>query len=126
MTFIETYVNDDGVALVRMIRESYTAVHGVAPPILHLGRVIVWEGRVFRQLELSSGASILEFEDHLFKNWKLPGNRARIQVGSVEGEVFTTPPQEEGEPAARVKEGGRCGREYTVKPFLFSDYDALA
>ncbi len=76
---------------------------------------------MFQQLEVS-----LEFEDLIFRLWTLPADKARVQVGSTRGKVFTTPPEVAGEPAARIKEGGRCGREYMVKPFHYSDYECDA
>jgi hypothetical protein len=73
---------------------------------------------MFQQLEIS-----LEFEDQIFRLWTLPADRTRVEVGSMRGEVFTTRPEAECEAAARIKEGGRCGREYLVRPFHCSDYD---
>lgn len=119
MTFIECYPSDDWVALARSIREAYAAVHGESLPFLSFGREIEWNGRRFRQLELSNGGNILGFEDGIYRMWKF--DRARILIGSVKEDVFTSPPQQGEEAAARLKEGGRCGRESMVKPFLYAE-----
>jgi hypothetical protein len=118
VTFIEVHINEDQHVLETLIRDAYTSIYQETLPSFRFGRVIVWQGRLFQQLEIA-----LEYEDSLLRAWTLPRDRARIQVGSVRGEVFTTPPEAEGEPAARIKEGGRCGQEYTVKPFHYSAYD---
>src|SRR5207244_2413426 len=55
-----------------------------------------------------------EYEDRVFRCWSLPTDRTRVQVGSIQGEVFTSPPEAKGGLAARIKEAGRCGREYVV------------
>ena len=120
MAFIEIHPNEDQARLAELIRSAYISLYGEEPAALHLGRVIAWQDRVFQQLETLD----LEYEERLFKTWKL--SRARVQVGSVVGEVFTTPAQANGEPAARIKEADRCGREYLVKPFYYSDYGPLA
>jgi hypothetical protein len=119
MTFIEVQVNEDQAALEKLVREAYLAGGNREElPGLRFGRVMVWKGRFFQQLEVS-----LIFEDKIFSLCNLPGGRARVQVGSIRRDVFTTPPEAEGEPAARIKEGGRCGPEYLSKPFYGSDYD---
>ena len=122
MTFIEVHINEDRVVLEKLIRDAYAAIQGEALPGFRFGRVIVWEGRMFQQVELAAGPEALASEERFFQIWGLPQGRARIQVGSVRGEVFTTPPEAEGEPAARIKEGGRCAPESMVKPFRYSDY----
>ena len=119
MTFIQVDVNEDESALERLLRDAYSSIGFPQElPSFRFGRVIVWQRRMFQQLEIS-----LEFEDSIFRLWTLPAERARVQIGSFRGEVFTTPPEVGGEPAARVKEGGRCGREYMVRPFHYLDYD---
>ena len=119
MTFVEVHVNEDQSALEKLLRDAYSSIGFPEElPSFRFGRVIVWQGRMFQQLEIS-----LEFEDRILRLWTLPADRARIQIGSIRGEVFTTPPEVEGEPAARIKEGGRCGREYMVRPIHYSDYD---
>ena len=119
MTFIEVHVNEDQSALEKLVREAYSSIgYPMDLPGFRFGRIIVWQGRMFQQLEIS-----LEFEDWIYRLWSLPADRARVQVGSIRGEVFTTPPEAEGELAARIKEGGKCGREYLVRPFHCSDYD---
>jgi hypothetical protein len=119
MTFIEVHLNEDHSALEKLVRGAYSSIGFPEElPSFRFGRVIVWQGRMFQQLEVS-----IEFEDRLFRLWTLPADKARVQVGSIRGEVFITPPELAGEPAARIKEGGRCGREYVVRPFHYSDYD---
>ena len=119
MTFIEVHVNEDQSALEKLVKDAYSSIgYPEGLPSFRFGRVIVWQGRMFQQLEVS-----LEFEDRIFHLWTLPADRARVQIGSIRGEVFTTPPEVEGEPAARIKEGGRCGQEYLTKPFYYSGYD---
>lgn len=121
MTFIEVHLNEDQRALEKLVLDSYTAqwaqVQPDLPP-LGFGRVILWSGRMFQELQLPKGS--LSFEDLLFRCSPLP--RARMQVGSMSGEVFTTPPETEGELTARICEGGRCGRKYMVRPFLYGDF----
>jgi len=124
MTFIEVGVNEDYSALEELITKASkacTAIYHKAPPSFRFGRVIVWQGRLFQQLELSADSNALAYEDEVFRTWSLSAGRARVQVGSIKGEVFTSPPEAKGELAARIKEGGRCGREYMVKPFHYSD-----
>jgi hypothetical protein len=122
MTLIEVHVNEDHPELKQLVRDAYSSIgYPQTLPSFRLGRVIIWQGRMFQQVEIS-----IECEDLIFRLWNLPVNRARIQVGSMRGEVFSTPPQAECEPAARIKEGGRCGREYLVRPFYCSDYDRVA
>jgi hypothetical protein len=117
MMFIEVRVDDDHALLEPLVREAHrTTGFPEVLPNFRFGRVIVWQGRMFQQLETSP-----EAEDWIFRLCTLPAGRAKVQVGSIRGEVFTTPPEVEGEPAARIKEGGRCGREYMVRPFHYSD-----
>ena len=119
MTFVEVHVNEEQSALEKLLRDAYSS-SGFPDelPGFRFGRVIVWQGRMFQQLEIP-----IEFEDRILRLWTLPADRARIQVGSIRGEVFTTPPEVGGEPSARIIEGGRCGREYMVRPIHYSDYD---
>jgi hypothetical protein len=126
MTFIEVQINEDLPALEKLLREAYGSIYRVDLPSFRFGRVIVWQGRMFQALELSPDSTAFESEDRLFRTWRLPPGRARVQVGSIRGEVFTTPPEVDGEPAARIQEGGKCGREYVVRPFDYSDYDRTA
>ena len=123
MTFIEVQIIEDLSTLEKLLREAYESIYQVDLPSFRFGRVIVWQGRMFQALELSPDSTAFEYEDRLFRTWRLPPGRARMQVGSIRGEVFTTPPEAEGETAARIKEGGRCGREYVVRPFHYSAYD---
>lgn len=125
MTFIEVQINEDLPALEKLLREASQLMYLVDLPKFCFGRVIVWQGRMFQELELKVD-SPFEWENRLFKTWSLPSDRARVQIGSVRGEVFTIPPEKDGESAARIKEGGRCGREYLVRPFYYSDYDREA
>ena len=119
MTFIEVHCDEDYSALEKLVREAYSAIGWPEDlPSFRFGRIIVWQGRMFQQLEIATA-----FEDRIFDLWPLPADRARVQVGSMRGELFTTPPEAEGEPAARMKEGGRCGRSYSIQPFIYSDYD---
>ena len=119
MTLIEVHVNEDQSGLEQLVRDAYSSIgYPETLPSFQFGRVIIWQGRMFQQLEIS-----LKFEDLIFGLWNLPADRTRVQVGSMRGEVFTTPPEAGCEPAARIKEGGRCGREYLVRPFHCSGYD---
>jgi len=123
MTFIEVHFNEDQRALEKLILDSYSAQWGQVEPCLPplgFGRVILWSGRMFQELHLPKGPQSCKFEDLLFRCFSLP--RAKMLVGSMTGEVFTTPPETEDELAARVCEGGRCGREYTVRPFHYGDF----
>jgi hypothetical protein len=120
MTFIEVHVNEDGLALEKLIGDAYRFIYQESPPGFRLGRIIVWQGRMFQELQFPKGADALNNEDRIFGAWTLPHGRARMQVGSIQGEVFTTPPDAGGELAARVKEGGRCGREYTVRQLHYA------
>jgi hypothetical protein len=122
MTFIEVRINEDEPALAKEISDAYVAVYNIAPPDVRFGRVIVWNGRLFQEILLPETPASFEDEDRIFRAWKLPNNRARLQLGSARGGVFTTPPNTGEELVARIKEGGRCGKEYTVQPFHCSDY----
>ena len=118
MTLIEVHVNEDPREVEQLVREAYSSIgYREELPKFGLGRVIVWQDRMLQQLELP-----VKFEDRIFSLWNLPVGRTRVQIGSMQGEVFTSPPENAGEPAARIKEGGRCGREYLVRPFHYSDY----
>lgn len=119
MIFIEIHNHEDPARLAQLIRDACAAIYGEPLPGFSLGRIIVWQDRKFQRLEFFSGA--LEYEDRVFYSWTLPPDRARVLVGSILGEVFTTPPAAGDASAARVKEGGRCGREYVVTPFHYSD-----
>jgi hypothetical protein len=123
MTFIEVHLNEDQRALEKLVLDSYAPqwaeVEPDLPP-LGFGRVVLWSGRMFQELHLPKGPKSCTFEDLLFRCSSLP--RALMQVGSMSGEVFTTPPEAERELAARIREGGRCGREYMVRPFHYRDF----
>jgi len=121
MTFIEVHIQEDELELEKLIKESYVPTHGETAPEVRLGRAILWERRTFRELRFPSDPQPLVQEDAIFRNIGIP--RTRILLGSFQGEVFTSPPAAGSEQAARVKEGGRCGREYVVKPFRFCDYE---
>jgi len=122
MTLIEVHLNEDQPTLEKLVRGAYSAIGFPEElPGFRFGRVIVWQGRLFQQLEIS-----LEFEDRIFGLWTLPADRARVQVGSTRGAVFTTPPEVAGQLSARFQEGGRCGRAYRVNPFHYSDYTCAA
>lgn len=123
MTFIEVQLNEDQSVLEKLIRNAYMSIYQEALPRVSFGRVIVWRGRMFQQLELSNDSSALEYENRVFRCWNLPADRTSVQVGSFQGEVFTSPPEAKGELAARIHEAGRCGREYLVRPFDYTDYD---
>ena len=122
MTFIEVHINEDESALEKLIKDAYTTIYHEATPSIRFGRVIVWQGRMFQELQLPKVADLFSHEDRIFRSWKLPDGRARMQLGSTRGEVFTTPPDAGNGLAARIKEGGRCGKEYVVRPFHYSDY----
>lgn len=124
MTFIEVHINEDLAALEKAVREICEScfpddVPEKQLPGFRFGRVIVWQGRMFQQVEIS-----IAHEDRIFSDlWRLTPGRARIQVGSMRGEVFTTPPEAGDEPAARVVEGGRCAPSYMARPFHCLDDD---
>ena len=129
MTFIEVHINEDKSALGKLIMDAYTATYRQippSPPSVGFGRVIVWENRIFQELKLRKGPDSFTHEERIFRSRNLPDDRARMQVGSIRGEVFTTPPDTGDELAARIKEGGRCGKEYVVRQFSCSDYHAEA
>jgi hypothetical protein len=124
VTLIEVHINEDESRLGKLIKDSYTAIYQQALPNVAFGRVIVWNGRMFQELKPPNGTDpdFISYEDRLLHCWNLPRDRARMQLGSVRGEIFTTPPETGNELAARIKEGGRCGKEYMVRPFRYYDY----
>jgi hypothetical protein len=122
MTFLEVHINEDESILEKLIKQAYTAIYRESLPSVGFGRVIVWNGRMFQELQLPKAVEGESYEDRVIRCWNLPDARATAQVGSVRGEVFTTPPDAGDELAARIKEGGRCGREYVVRPFYYADY----
>jgi hypothetical protein len=117
MIFIEVQVSDDRGELEQSIRAAFSAVYGEHLPEVQFGRVIAWQGRSFQQIEFAGPEAIGCEEEEFFRLWKLP--RARLQLGSVRGIVFTTPPEEDGQLCARIREGGRCAPEYSVTPFHY-------
>ena len=117
MTFIEVRINEDESALEKLIKDAYMAIYRESLPSVGFGRVIVWNGRMFQELQLPIG-----YEDSVIRCWNLPDDRARVQVGSIRGEVFTTPPEIGDELSARIREGGRCAPAYVVRPFQYSDF----
>ncbi len=125
MTFIEVHLNEDQPALEKLVLESYMANWAQVQPgltPLGFGRVILWCGRMFQELQVPKGSESFVIEDRLFHCFSLP--RARMQLGSMRGEVFTTPPESDSghDLTARICEGGRCGREYVVRPFHYGDF----
>ena len=127
MTFIEVHVNEDESLLEGVIQDCYTAIYRQALPSIAFGCVIVWEGRMFQELRFSkrAGPDFTSYEDRILRLWNVPDDRARMQLGSIRGEVFTTPPDAGRELAARIKEGGRCGKEYLVRPFRYYDHHSV-
>ena len=119
MTFIEIDDGADELTFKHALVGAYDALYHRTPPSVSFGRTIVWQGRKFRHVEFGVGAAALEDEEQFYRCWKLP--QARLQLGSVAGIVFTTPPQAGAELAGRIKEGGRCGREYKVVPLEYAD-----
>jgi hypothetical protein len=124
MTFIEVHANEEAAGLEKLIKDAFIAVYAATPPRVGFGRVIVWKGRMFQELQLSKkpDAPRGSYEDSILNCWRLPHERARLQLGSMQGEVFTSPPEAGAELAARIREGGRCGREYVVRSFRYYDY----
>ena len=122
MTFIEVHINEDESVLEKLIRDAYMAIYRESLPSVGFGRVIVWNLRMFQELQFPKAAQYESYEDRVIRCWNLPDFRARVQVGSLRGEVFTTPPDAGAELAARIKEGGRCGKQYVVRPFDYADY----
>jgi hypothetical protein len=123
MTFIEVHPNEDKSELKEVMCDAYAALYRQAPPNIGFAQAIAWHGRIFQEVQLPKGPNAFEHENEIFYCWNLPDDRARIQVGSMRGEVFTTPPEAASELSARVHEAGRCGKEYVVRPFHYSDYD---
>jgi len=124
MIFIEVHVNENNGALEKLIQEAFTGRYSQALPSVGFGRVIVWNGRMFQELQLPNDpdAPLSSYENSILYCWNLPDDRARMQVGSIRGALFTTPPETGGELAARIKEGGRCGAEYVVRPFQADEF----
>ena len=120
MIFIEYFIGDDDLALEKLIKDSSV---GRATGVLRFGKLIIWRQRSFRELCIS-GTNAFEQENAIFNNWRLP--RVRLMVGSFCGDVFTIPPDQRNNLAARVKEGGRCSSEYFVRLFHYTDYDPEA
>ena len=86
MTFIEARANDNEHTLKRMIADAYTALYNESPPAVRFGRTIVWEGRTFQLMEFGANSEGVQNEERVFRCWML--ERARMQVGSVQGFVF--------------------------------------
>ena len=124
MTFIEVHTGEDVPALRKIIKGAYAETYRQKLPTVRFGRVILWSGRMFQELKLpkQNAPDLSSYEDKLLRCWKLPENRARMQLGSMRGEVFTTPPETGDELSARIREGGRCGREYVVRAFQYCDF----
>jgi hypothetical protein len=126
MIFVEVQTNESESAVERVIADAYTATYEETPPVVHFGRVIVWKGRYFRELSFAPDSDPLLREDMIFRSLNMPLGKARILVGAFQGEVFNTPPAAGRELAARVKEGGQCGREYILRPFHYSSSEPEA
>lgn len=123
MTFIEVHANESEPAMAKLIADPYTSTYNEAPPPIHLGRTIVWQERMFRELCLPSNSMALQHENLIFHAAVMPHDRAGIMVGSYHGAVFTTPPVAGAELAARVIDCGRCRPEIAIRPFSYSVYD---
>lgn len=126
MTFIEVEANEDESAVQKEVSEAYVALYNISPPKFHFGRLIVWQGRTFKEVRLPKAPESLVDEDRIYRTLKFSKARARIQAGSVRGSVFTTPPMAGDAAAARVKEDGRCGSEYIVKPFHYRSWNSAS
>ena len=126
MTFIEVHTNEDELALEEIIKGAYAEAYRQTLLSVGFGRVILWNGRMFQELKLPQGTDrdFCSYEDRVLGCWKLPEHRARMQLGSVRGAVFTTPPEIGEVLSARIREGGRCAREYGIRPFQYSDFHA--
>ena len=119
MLYVEVHINEDLVALRAQIDEAYVAQTKEVPPLFQMGDVIVWDGRLLQRIEFQSKARALEHENSFLGCSLL--RRARVQVGSMNGEVFMVPPQDVGRLAARVTEAG-ASAEYLIHPFQYSAY----
>ena len=123
MTFIEVHANESESAMAKLIADAYTSTYNEAPPPIHLGRTIVWQERMFRELCLPFNSMALQHEDMIFHAAAMPSDRARIMIGSMQGRVFTTPPVGGAELVARFIDCGRCRPEIAIRPFSYSVYD---
>jgi len=120
MVFIEVQINEADAATEKVVADAYAYGWQEDPPTIRLGRVIVWKGRLFRELSVSSHSG-LEGANKIFQ-CSMPKGRCRLLLGSFQGEVFVSPPVAGCDLAARVHEGGRCADEFTVVPFHYSSY----
>jgi hypothetical protein len=58
MTFIEVHINEDGSVLEKLIKDAHLAIYRESLPSVGFGRVIVWNGRMFQELQLPKGADL--------------------------------------------------------------------
>ena len=126
MTFVEIHANEAEPEIEKLVTDAYASTYHEAAPVVRLGKTIRWDGRMFRELCLPSGSMTLQHEDMIFHAAMMPHDRARIKIGSIQGEVFTTPPTSGGDVAARFIDCGRCRPETTIRPFYYSAYDPEA
>ena len=56
MTFIEVHVNENGLALEKLIGDAYMSLYQETPPSLRFGRIIVWKERMFQELQFPKGS----------------------------------------------------------------------
>jgi hypothetical protein len=53
MTFVEVHVNEEQSALEKLLRDAYSSIGFPDElPGFRFGRVIVWQGRMFQQVEI--------------------------------------------------------------------------
>src|SRR5689334_1420112 len=119
MLYVEVCVNTDLVALKTQITEAYTARTLEVAPRFEMAEVIIWDGRLWQRIEFREESPALEYENALLQCSLL--RMGRLQVGTMNGEVFLTPPEDVMNMAARVVAGGDSV-ENVIYPFRCSPY----
>jgi hypothetical protein len=119
MTFIECFPGEDDSALSQAAQEASTSVFPGGFPVIGFGRLIEWKDRLFREVRVAVGSDMpLQAEECLFLTFVKNRKRATIQLGSMNGIAFQTPPSPGAEIIARVIDQGRHS---TVSPFIYAE-----
>ncbi|MGC9942403.1 MAG: hypothetical protein ABSE48_11235 [Verrucomicrobiota bacterium] len=85
---IEVHVNEDHSELERLVRNAYSSIgYPQTLPSFRFGPVIILQGRMFQQAEIS-----IECEDLIFRFSSMEANRTRVQTGSMLVESCITTP----------------------------------
>ncbi|HZR21520.1 MAG TPA: hypothetical protein VFE51_29835 [Verrucomicrobiae bacterium] len=117
MTFVECFPGEMDAILLQAVKETYLSTFRGACPIINFGRLIEWKERMFREvLVAAEGHQRLLQEDYIFHSFVKDGKRAAVQLGSLNGAAFQTPPLPGAENIALLIEGGRQSR---ISPFIY-------